>query len=89
MRKAVDAWNEERKADITVIGHYHQWIGDHHDMVVNGSLIGYNAYAQSIKARRQDPRQGLFLVDPERGKRFTIPIVVRDTMGSFKKKKAA
>lgn len=75
-RKAVDAWNRTRHADVTVIGHYHQWMGDNADLVVNGSLIGYNAYAQSIKASFEPPRQGFFVLDPDRGKRFVSPVLV-------------
>jgi hypothetical protein len=75
MRKAAMAWNTFKHADITVIGHWHQF-KDFGDVVVNGSLIGYNAYALSIKARYEPPRQGFFLIDAEHGKRLVSPIHV-------------
>ncbi len=35
--------------------------------VTNGSLIGYNAYAQKIGASPEPPMQAFFLIDQERG----------------------
>lgn len=75
MRKAADAWDDFQPADITVIGHWHQF-ADFGDVVVNGSLIGYNAFALSIKARFEQPRQGFFLIDQRYGKRIVTPIYV-------------
>lgn len=66
LRKAHDAWNESRHADHTVIGHWHQLV-NFNFALVNGSLIGYNAFAQSIKARYEDPKQGFFLMCKEDG----------------------
>lgn len=77
LRKAIDAWNDFHEADITVIGHWHQF-ADFGDVVVNGSLIGYNAFALSIKARFEQPRQGFFLIDQRYGKRLTTPIYVAE-----------
>lgn len=64
MRKAHDAWNDSRHADITVVGHWHQLV-NYGYAIVNGSLIGYNAFAQSIKARFEKPQQGIFLLEPD------------------------
>lgn len=64
MRKAHDAWNDSRHADITVVGHWHQLVS-YGFAIVNGSLIGYNAFAQSIKARFEKPQQGCFLLEPD------------------------
>ena len=75
LRKAIDAWNIERFAHLTVIGHYHQML-DGNDYLCNGSLIGYNEYSRKIKARWEPPRQTFFLVDKLRGKRCVSPIYV-------------
>jgi hypothetical protein len=64
MRKAHDSWNASRHADITVVGHWHQLVNLEY-AIVNGSLIGYNAFAQSIKARYEPPQQGVFLLEPD------------------------
>lgn len=77
LNKATDAWDDFNPADITVIGHWHQF-ADFGHTVVNGSLIGYNAFALSIKARYEPPRQGFFLIDQRYGKRLVTPIYVED-----------
>jgi len=43
--------------------------------VVNGSLIGYNAFALSIKAEYEPPSQAFFLIDKKRFRSVTIPIL--------------
>ena len=43
----------------------------------NGSLIGFNAYALSIKARFEPPQQAFFLIDAERKRKTgAFPIFV-------------
>lgn len=69
MRKAIDSWNRSVDAALTCCGHWHQKL-DHSDFVVNGSIIGYTAYAQAIKARYEPAQQAFFVIDPEFGKRF-------------------
>lgn len=52
--------------DIALIGHWHQlrWL---EDCYVNGSLKGYDEYAKDGGFAFEKPRQGLFIVTPERG----------------------
>lgn len=76
MRKAIDSWNRSREAWLTCCGHWHQVI-DARDFVVNGSLIGYTAYAQAIKARYEPASQVMFLVDKDYGKGWVKPIVLQ------------
>lgn len=73
LRKAIDSWNEFKSADYTCVGHFHTF-QDFKDCVVNGSLIGYNAFALSIKARYERPVQANFLIDKEFGKVQVSPI---------------
>ena len=75
VNKAIAQWNKARRANLDVFGHYHQ----HKDLgewVCNGSLIGYNAYALSIKADYEVPKQAFFLLDKLRGKTITAPILL-------------
>jgi hypothetical protein len=44
---------------------------------VNGSVIGFNAYAMSIKATPEPPQQFFHLLDSRRGKTAQCPIWVR------------
>jgi hypothetical protein len=60
--KAIAQWNKSRPVDLDCWGHFHQlrFTGN---MICNGSLIGYNAYALSIKADFEKPKQAFFLVN--------------------------
>jgi hypothetical protein len=75
IRKALAQWNNPIRADLTVMGHFHQ-LFDGGDFIVNGSLIGYNTFAQAIKASYEEPRQAFFLVHARSGgqKAVTAPI---------------
>lgn len=75
VNKAIAQWNKARPADIDVFGHFHQ-MRDGGNFICNGSLIGYNAFALSIKADYEKPRQALFMVDSKRGKTWTVPILL-------------
>lgn len=78
IRKAIAQWNKSRHADLTVMGHYHD---DHvmRDFLVNGSLIGWNAFAASIKASYSLAGQMWCVLDPDReGVRFATKIDVQD-----------
>lgn len=43
--------------------------------LLNGSLIGYNAFAISIKAPYETPKQTFFLISKKRGKSGVFPIL--------------
>jgi hypothetical protein len=62
LNKAIAQWNTVRKANLDVIGHWHQETDMAH-AIVNGSLIGWNAYANSIKATFEEPKQSFFEID--------------------------
>lgn len=69
--------NQTKHADVTNIGHWHQYL-DIGSAVVNNSLIGWNAYAQDVIAAPYAPAsQVCYLVDAKRGKRMSTEIVVR------------
>jgi len=64
LRKAIAQWNKAQHADLDLLGHWHsRQIGQ--DYVVNGSLIGYNEYAERIKADFEHPIQCFFILHPE------------------------
>ena len=75
LNKAVARWQTIKHADVTCLGHYHQY----HDLpgiVVNGSLVGYGPYGLRVAAPYEDPRQAFFLVDSEHGKVQSTPVWV-------------
>lgn len=75
VNKAIAQWNKARHADFDIFGHYHQF-KDGGNFICNGSLIGYNPFAISIKADYEQPRQAFFLIDKDRGKTIVAPILV-------------
>lgn len=77
MNKAIAQWNRGKRADIDVVGHWHSY-QDGGNFVVNGSLIGYNAFALSIKATPERPTQAFFLIDSRFGKTIACPIILTD-----------
>jgi hypothetical protein len=64
--KAINQWNKAHWADIDCFGHFHQ-MKNGGNFISNGCLIGYNAYAQSIKADFERPTQAFFLINPNYG----------------------
>lgn len=76
--KAINQWNKGRWADLDVFGHFHQ-DKDGGNFVCNGSLIGYNAFALSIKADFEAPSQTLLLLDKKRGRTCKWPVFVGDS----------
>jgi hypothetical protein len=74
VNKAIAQWNKAQRADLDVFGHFHQ-LRDGGNFICNGSMIGYNAFALSIKADFELPKQALFLMDKKRGRTCTWPIL--------------
>lgn len=74
MRKAISQWDKVQPAMLTCFGHFHQRIhgGGSSAFIGNGSLIGYNAYGQSIKAEYEEPAQQFFLVSSRNGGEVTV-----------------
>lgn len=82
--KAVPAWDGVKYAHYHHIGHFHQ-LSDFGRALVNGSLIGFGAYSQWIKASYEPPQQLFYLLDSRRGKCQTTALWV----GEERPKKAA
>jgi len=76
VNKAIGQWNKGRRADLDVFAHFHQ-LRDGGNFICNGSMIGYNAFALSIKADYEPPKQALFLMDKKRGRTCTWPILFK------------
>lgn len=73
--RAVPRWESVKKADLTCLGHWHQRI-NLPSVMVNGSLIGYNAFAMSIGCPFEAPSQSLRMLDPARWCGSDIPLWV-------------
>jgi len=81
VNKAINEWNKAelyRNVSLDVFGHFHQYV-NYGNFVCNGSLIGYNAYAISIKAAYERPQQAFFLVSKKfMSKTMSTPIFLTD-----------
>jgi hypothetical protein len=78
LNKATAAWDTAKRCHFHNFGHWHQY-QDTGNIAVNGSVIGFNAYAMSIKAKPEAPQQAFYLLDSKRGKTCKSPIWVRDS----------
>ncbi len=76
--KAMARWDTVRRADLTVMGHFHQ-LTSLTDLIINGSLIGYSPYAMTIGARFEPPAQALTVLEPVRFKGTSMPLWVSES----------
>ncbi len=72
--KAIMRADQQTKVYYNIMGHYHQYWEAANNCLVNGSLIGYGAYAQRIGATPEVPQQGLRIMDKKRGLTAKFPI---------------
>lgn len=63
--------------DTMIIGHWHQllYAGD---VIVNGSLKGWDEFAHNLNFKPEPPQQAFWLTDPEKGKIFSSALFVDD-----------
>jgi hypothetical protein len=71
--KAISQWDKARPAELDVFGHFHQ-TKDGGKFLCNGSLVGYDTFALSIKADYEPPKQYFFLYHEELGRTTMSPI---------------
>lgn len=76
INKAIAQWDKMKKADYYFMGHFHTFcVGA--NFIVNGSVIGYNPYAISIKAGFERPTQTFCLLNKERDLEVIRKIILR------------
>lgn len=64
LNKSISAWDATERADLTCLGHWHQFSwGRAGRYVSNGSVIGHSAYAVRIKASFEPPCQAAIVID--------------------------
>lgn len=77
IRKALMEWDKGIKADLTVLGHFHQYLPAR-TFIVNGSMIGWNPFATWVKAAPEKPVQSFALIDSKHGLTMQAPILLED-----------
>lgn len=75
VNRAISRWNDKEHATLDIFGHFHQ-LHFQSKFVSNGSLIGYNSYAERFGCAPESPRQAFFLLDKEHGRTVCAPIFV-------------
>jgi hypothetical protein len=71
LKRMIAGWDRGIRANLTVHGHFHQQLNGG-DSISNGSLIGYNAFAQRIAASPEPPQQSFFVVHERNGGRIAL-----------------
>lgn len=87
LTKFIHRANQHQKADADFIGHFHQLMpySRASRFIVNGSLIGFNAYALRIGASPEEPLQSFHLLDAKRGFTISAPVIVESEIGNLVK----
>jgi len=77
VKKAIAQWNKGKHADLDVFGHWHtlEWAKDY---IINGSLIGYNTFAEMLKCDYQKASQAIFLMHERFDTTAQYPIKLQD-----------
>jgi len=73
--KAVKQWDQNKRADYTVLGHWHQFLRLW-NIVVCGCQCGYDEYAQGHKFAAQPPTQTFLAFDDKMGLILAEPLFV-------------
>ncbi len=68
---AINNWNKAIKADLDVMGHWHQPI-DFGKAMINGCVIGYSEFAVDIRAEFEPTKQTFFLIDKARNAKDSV-----------------
>jgi len=73
LRKAINEWNKAKRADMDLVCHFHTTRYAYR-YILNGSMIGYNAYALNNKMEYEPPAQNFFLTHKTKGTTIVSPI---------------
>jgi hypothetical protein len=60
--------------DVLVLGHFHQLQLGFSNIVINGSVKGYDEYAYDKNLPFEPPRQAFWLTDAEHGMTLRAPV---------------
>ena len=60
--------------DLMLIGHFHQYYHSN-GMIINGSIKGYDEFANGLNLPYERPQQALFIVHPTMGITYRMPVL--------------
>jgi len=67
LNKKQAGWDKTRKADFNLMGHYHSASMPNQTTMMNGSLIGFNAFAQTHSFQYSPPEQAFICLNSKYG----------------------
>lgn len=73
--------------DVMIMGHWH-WYMHAEDMIINGSVKGYDEFASQLNLPYQGPKQALFLNHPDYGITYRMPVLCDSYEGGKSGQKA-
>lgn len=76
LNRRIYQWDLGADADYSVQGHLHMYCVGTRRWLINGALVGHNAYAISLGGEFQPPIQAFFLFDKKRGPTVQLPILL-------------
>lgn len=74
LRKAILNWDDTEKADYNMMGHFHQSYKPLSNVIMNGSLCGYDPFAMTIGRTYQPPLQSMEMLLEGKGFRMFTSI---------------
>lgn len=86
--RALGRWEKTKHADLTAMGHWHQRYCLP-DVMINGSLIGYNSYAMGGGFPFEPPVQSLRMLEPTRWCSIDVPLWVSSKSDDVENKRWA
>lgn len=66
----------QKPFDTMLMGHFHQYVHTE-NVVMNGSMCGYNEYAYVNNFQYEEPKQAYFICHPQHGVTYRMPILCR------------
>jgi hypothetical protein len=75
LTKFIQRQDGNKKADYNILGHFHQLSLPTKDSMLNGSLCGFDTYAQSLGCSKEPALQGYRLIDSKYGFTSFNPII--------------
>jgi hypothetical protein len=75
LNKKQGKWDMAIKADFNSMGHFHTLSYPNSKTTLNGSLKGFDTYAQEIGAGYEEPKQSFELIDSKYGFTIKSPII--------------
>lgn len=79
-RKQKKQASMNKSFDVMMVGHFHQYVHTN-QLIINGSIKGFDEYANLMNFSFEPPQQALFINHPDHGMIFRTPILCDSYLG--------